>query len=225
MRATKNIYQNPTWMLGHFSFNLRARPVMVPPVPAPATTMSTWPEMSGKSERRSTSTSSTLRTALFNSRQRQPPPPPPYPRRPRESLLQCRHSAREDCQGWNTGPRCGSWEFPCATGWPHQYATLQTCWDANKKVSSKNRQRPRQRKMKGHTRGIKCSLCRSTHDFGAQSAQHVHLLLRHLQDTGKEEEEEERSFFKTCTASRPSIKEEINSFIIRTFSGMTMMQR
>ena len=32
-----------TLMLGHRSFSLRAMPVMVPPVPAPATNMSTLP--------------------------------------------------------------------------------------------------------------------------------------------------------------------------------------
>lgn len=33
-----------TLMLGHFSLSLRATPVMVPPVPAPATSMSTLPD-------------------------------------------------------------------------------------------------------------------------------------------------------------------------------------
>lgn len=35
--------QQQTLMFGHFSFSLRAMPVMVPPVPAPATSMSILP--------------------------------------------------------------------------------------------------------------------------------------------------------------------------------------
>lgn len=40
-----------TLTFGHFSFNLRATPVMVPPVPAPATSISTFPVDTGKASR------------------------------------------------------------------------------------------------------------------------------------------------------------------------------
>ena len=39
-----------TLILGHFSFNLRAVPERVPPVPAPATNMSIFPEIESEAE-------------------------------------------------------------------------------------------------------------------------------------------------------------------------------
>lgn len=43
VRREASVRTRPTLMLGHLSFSLRATPVMVPPVPAPATSMSSFP--------------------------------------------------------------------------------------------------------------------------------------------------------------------------------------
>lgn len=108
-------------MFGHLSFSLRAMPVIVPPVPAPATSMSTLPVWKGQKKeailkvwkyRETKSCCKFISSKSCSHRHIAPGSPRPW----------CR-SEPGGCLGCGTGPGCASWGSRSWGARPHPHET------------------------------------------------------------------------------------------------------